>query len=90
MNLITSYYKHPVLAKAIMFLQIKSRLDKVLPDYLALHYSISQDSNNCPVILINNSVWLLQLKQHEAVIKSILQGFFDDCSVLQWKVKPGF
>ena len=88
MNLISTYFDNPILAKAVLLSKIKIQLDQALPKYLALHYNFSIDSNHNPVIIVNNAVWLLQLKQHEDLIQTIIQPLFKGYKFLQWKVKP--
>ena len=90
MKLINSYWQQPIIVKAKMFLQLKSKLDAVLPAHLALQYDISQDANNNPVILVSNSVWLLQLKQHQDAIRQEIKKYFPKMHCLQWKIKPSF
>ena len=89
MKEIQDYLQQPIVVKAKGFLKLKKEIDSLLPHYLTVQYNLSIDSNNNPLILVNNAVWLLQLKQFEAEIKEVFNKSFSNNCLLLWKVKPG-
>ena len=89
MKQIQDYFQNPLFIKAKKLMDIKAKIDKDLPKHLTLQYSLSQDIQNNPVVLVSNAVWLLQLKDFEHIFKSNIRVEFDKHCVLLWKVKPG-
>lgn len=88
MEHILKHLNLPWLQTAQSLQQLKIQFDTCLPEDLHDHYCLSQDSNQQLVILVRNSLWIMQLRNFEPKLRSIATHFFQKPTVLKWKIRP--